>query len=68
MEGTQQCPTYSKNKISKPIAIPINSIIKAEYSLKRNNFNPFSKSPNDFHNRLEIRMKQYYNVILQMNK
>ena len=68
MEGTKSCPTYSKNKIkTKPISIP-NSIIKTEYSLKRNNFNPFSKSPNFFNSRLEIRMKQYYNECLQSDK
>tara|TARA_A100001015_G_C14781661_1_gene629425 strand:- start:231 stop:446 length:216 start_codon:yes stop_codon:yes gene_type:complete len=31
-----------------------------EYSLKRNNFNPTDKSPNDFTKKLEIRMKMYY--------
>ncbi len=61
MEGIRNFPTYSKNNIStKPIAIP-NSIIKTEYSLNRNNFNPFSKSPNEFNSRLQLRMKQYYN-------
>jgi len=61
MEGIRNFPTYSKNKIStKPIAIP-NSIIKTECSLNRNNFNPFSKSPNEFNSRLHLRMQQYYN-------
>ena len=31
-----------------------------EYCLKRNNFNPTDKSPNDFTKKLEIRMKMYY--------
>jgi hypothetical protein len=31
-----------------------------EYSLKRNNFNPADKSPNNFVKKLEIRMKLYY--------
>ena len=31
-----------------------------EYSLKRNNFNPTDKSPNNFTKKLEIRMKLYY--------
>ena len=31
-----------------------------EYSLKRNNFNPTDKSPNNFMKKLEIRMKLYY--------
>lgn len=31
-----------------------------EYSLKRNNFNPTDKSPNNFTKKLEIRMKMYY--------
>jgi len=68
MEGSQTCPTYSKNTIvTKPITIP-GSIIKTEYSLKRNNFNPINKSPNFFHSRLELRMKQYYNECLQIDK
>ncbi len=32
-----------------------------EYSLKRNNFNPHHISPNQFINKLEKRMKLYYN-------
>ena len=68
MERTRNCPTYSKNKIkSKPINIP-NSIINQECSLNRNNFNPFSKSPNDFNIRLHLRMRQYYDEKLQGNK
>jgi hypothetical protein len=35
--------------------------IELEYGLKMNNFNPKNKSPNMFCNRLEKRMKQYYN-------
>ena len=32
-----------------------------EYSLKRNNFNPTSTSPNKFVTKLQLRMKLYYN-------
>tara|TARA_B100000424_G_C22598634_1_gene334696 strand:- start:43 stop:282 length:240 start_codon:yes stop_codon:yes gene_type:complete len=31
-----------------------------EYSLKKNKFNPDKTSPNQFLNKLELRMKQYY--------
>ena len=31
-----------------------------EYSLKKNKFNPDKTSPNQFLNKLEYRMKQYY--------
>ena len=34
-----------------------------EYSLKRNNFNPTDKSPNNFVKKLEIRMKMYYETM-----
>ena len=39
-----------------------------EYSLKRNNFNPSSGSPNKFVNKLELRMKLYYNDIMISSK
>jgi len=32
-----------------------------EYSLKRNNFNPTASSPNKFVDKLQLRMKLYYN-------
>ena len=32
-----------------------------EYSLKRNNFNPTDHSPNKFVDKLQLRMKLYYN-------
>ncbi len=31
-----------------------------EYALKKNKFNPDKTSPNQFLNKLELRMKQYY--------
>ncbi len=43
--------------------IIIENILK-EYQLKRNNFNPTSKSPNLFALRLQQRMKLYYNSLL----
>ena len=33
-----------------------------EYSLKRNNFNPSSTSPNKFVTKLQLRMQLYYSV------
>tara|TARA_B100001093_G_scaffold494352_1_gene537689 strand:- start:272 stop:493 length:222 start_codon:yes stop_codon:yes gene_type:complete len=39
-----------------------------EYSLKRNNFNPSRSSPNKFVNKLELRMKLYYNDIMISSK
>ncbi len=36
--------------------------IQNEYCLKRSQFNPHHPSPNLFCNRLEIRMKAYYNT------
>ena len=35
--------------------------IQSEYCLKRNNFDPAVPSPNLFINKLELRMKAYYN-------
>jgi hypothetical protein len=35
--------------------------IQSEYCLKRNNFDPAGPSPNIFINKLELRMKAYYN-------
>lgn len=35
--------------------------IQSEYCLKRNNFYPAGPSPNLFINKLELRMKAYYN-------
>jgi len=34
--------------------------IENEYSIKKQNFNPISPSPNKFIKNLEIRMKMYY--------
>ena len=38
-----------------------------EYCLKRNQFYPEQPSPNLFCNRLEIRMKAYYNNLYSFN-
>lgn len=56
MERSNVFP-ISKKKISKTKALK--NIIQ-EYSLKRNKFNPATTSPNLFINKLEIRMKLYY--------
>lgn len=34
-----------------------------EYSLKRNNFNPIDKSPNEFVKKLKLRMRLYYDQL-----
>tara|TARA_B100001093_G_C26858987_1_gene1028950 strand:- start:5905 stop:6105 length:201 start_codon:yes stop_codon:yes gene_type:complete len=52
-----------KNTISSKKII-IENILK-EYQLKRNNFNPTTKSPNLFAVRLQNRMKLYYNSLLK---
>ena len=38
-----------------------------EYSLKRSQFNPKKNSPNIFCNKLEFRMKQYYNTLYTLS-
>ena len=63
MERCQKAHTFSvekklKKKTSKKELV--NSICH-EYCLKRKQFHPTSPSPNLFTNRLEIRMKVYYN-------
>jgi len=40
----------------------LNNIVK-EYCLKRNQFHPEQPSPNMFCNRLELRMKAYYDTL-----
>ena len=52
----------SKSKINKQKKNALNEIF-IEYSLKRNNFNPTSISPNKFVDKLQLRMKLYYNDI-----
>ena len=49
-----------KNYLSNPKKDARFKEICNEYSLKRNNFNPTDKSPNNFTKKLEIRMKLYY--------
>ena len=58
----------SHNNHTQSIDIATNNInnstdysnIINEYSLKRNNFNPNGNSPNKFIEKLEYRMKKYY--------
>ena len=40
----------------------LNSLVQ-EYCLKRGQFNPKKNSPNRFCNKLEFRMKRYYNTL-----
>lgn len=42
----------------------LNNIIK-EYQQKQSSFNPNKRSPNLFLNKLELRMKSYYNELYQ---
>jgi hypothetical protein len=51
---------------SKTKKIIIEKIIN-EYKIKMNSFNPKRNSPNFFVNKLEYRMKQYYNLYNSKN-
>ena len=57
---------------SKPIkksiqkTTEISSVIQ-EYCLKRSRFNPKKTSPNRFCNKLEYRMKSYYNTLYTLS-
>ena len=42
--------------------------IENEYSIKKQNFNPISPSPNKFIKNLEIRMKMYYRELYKSYK
>ena len=44
----------------------MNSLIQ-EYCLKRGQFNPKKNSPNRFCNKLEFRMKSYYNTLYTLS-
>ena len=44
----------------------LNSLIQ-EYCLKRGQFNPKKNSPNRFCNKLEFRMKRYYNTLYTLS-
>ena len=50
----------TKSKFNKQKKNIVEEIFN-EYSLKRNNFNPSSTSPNKFVTKLQLRMKLYYN-------
>ena len=63
MENTQILPSSRKGNFSKKNKLLTKKQIFNEYSLLRNNFNPKTKSPNIFINKLELRMKQYYENI-----
>jgi hypothetical protein len=64
MEQCQKCTVLSndirRNKKRKKKTNLLDSI-QNEYCLKRNQFYPEQPSPNLFCNRLEMRMKAYYN-------
>ena len=63
MEQMKKSHTVRVEDIQRKSLIKKNliNIIHNEYCLKRNKFNPAQPSPNIFCNRLEIRMKTYYN-------
>lgn len=54
-----------KKKSKKTKKIITNAILK-EYELKRNNFNPTTKSPNLFSRRLKQRMDLYYSSLIKL--
>ena len=67
MDNVRRAPKFHNGKSFRKAKTNENSKKKdflkdicKEYSLKRNNFNPTDKSPNDFTKKLEIRMKMYY--------
>ena len=65
METIQKC-NVAKRKLRrgnprKEIDV-LDNIVK-EYCLKRNQFHPAQPSPNLFCNRLELRMKAYYETL-----
>lgn len=41
--------------------------IQEEYDLKRNQFDPFKKSPNLFNTKLQHRMKVYYHSLYNLS-
>ena len=55
-----------KNQISKKNK-KNNNEIEIEYSLNRGKFNPVKNSPNYFCNKLEFRMKTYYNYLYNLS-
>ena len=60
MENCKKHTVLSINRLKKNKTALLNSI-QNEYCLKRNQFYPAQPSPNLFCNRLEMRMKAYYN-------
>ena len=56
----------NKNKKNKNNNKISNDII-FEYSLNRGKFNPIKNSPNYFCNKLELRMKTYYNYLYSLS-
>ena len=53
-------PLFQETKVS------FKSIVD-EYCSKRGSFNPNKSSPNIFMNKLELRLKQYYNLFNARN-
>ena len=61
MENCKKQTVLSITRLKKKTHL-LNSI-QNEYCLKRNQFHPARPSPNLFCNRLETRMKAYYNTL-----
>ena len=65
MHTTQKCNLAKRNlrrRNPKKEFDALDNIVK-EYCLKRNQFHPAQPSPNLFCNRLELRMKAYYETL-----
>ncbi len=67
MESVQHKKCFRNSHVTNlNIGIQKKNFVKdicQEYCLKRNNFNPADKSPNNFVKKLEIRMKMYYETM-----
>jgi len=59
---------YKKSKEKYKTKKKIIKKIINEYKIKMNSFNPKGNSPNFFVNKLEYRMKQYYNLYNSKNE
>ena len=69
MEGYRDSPTtHVNNRIRKNTKHATLEDILHEYNLKRNIFNPKTPSPNVFIDKLEKRMRVYYNSLYNSTK
>ena len=69
METYRDSPTtHVNNRVRRTSKKTTLEEIIDEYCLKRNIFNPKSPSPNMFINKLEKRMRMYYNSLYNSSK